>query len=188
MSDIPEKVKMIRDAKGFSQEDLARHLGVSFPTVNSWERGRVTPYPRHRKALEKLYREIVEEIGSRRVIIVEDDESSGLVLADYAAMALPDWTYEVINNGYDAILQIGSKKPGIVLLDIMMPDIDGLQVFKRIKEMKELKNIRILFVTAATDEAILDQARNAGAFALIQKPLDREEIMKQIKAAADSVK
>ena len=115
MSDIPEKVKMIRDVKGFSQEDLARHLGVSFPTVNSWERGRVTPYPRHRKALEKLYREIVEEIGSRHVIIVEDDESSGLVLADYAEMALPDWKCSVINNGYDAILQISSRKPGIVL-------------------------------------------------------------------------
>ena len=58
----------------------------------------------------------------------------------------------------------------------------------KLQEMPELKNIRILFVTAATDEAILDKARNAGAFALIQKPLDREEIMKQVKAAADSVK
>ena len=184
MSDIPEKVKMIRDAKGFSQEDLARFLGVSFPTVNSWERGRVTPYPRHKKALEKLYREIIDEVGSRQVIIVEDDESSGIVLKDYVSMALPDWKCEVINNGYDAILQIGSKKPGIVLLDIMMPDIDGLEVFKRIRDTQELRNIKILFVTAATDEAILDEARNAGAFALIQKPLDRQEIIKQLEAAS----
>lgn len=184
MTQIPEKIKLIRSTKGLSQEELARRLNVSFPTVNAWERGKSQPYPRHQKAIDDLYKEVVAEYGSKKVIIVEDDESSGMVLADYVAMGLPDWTCEVIDNGYDAILQIGILKPGIVLLDIMMPEIDGLKVFERIKEMEELKDTKVLFVTAATDEAILEKARNAGAFALIQKPLKREEILEYLKAAS----
>ena len=48
--EISEKIKIIRKEKGFSQEELARFLKVSFPTVNAWERGKSTPYPRHQKA------------------------------------------------------------------------------------------------------------------------------------------
>ncbi len=187
MPQIPEKIKIIRSTKGLSQEELARQLNVSFPTVNAWERGKSQPYPRHQKAIDDLYREVMDMIGTRRVIIVEDDESSGIVLSDYVAMALPEWQCEVIDNGYDAILQIGNKKPGIVLLDIMMPEIDGFKVFERITEMEELKDTKVVFVTAATDEAILDRARNAGAFALIQKPLKREEVMEYLVAAAEMV-
>ncbi len=181
---VSNKIQTIRKVKGFSQEELARYLGVSFPTVNAWERGKSQPYPRHQKAIEKLFREVMSAKGRHLVLIVEDDQSSGLVLADYVQMALPDWASVVIDNGYDAILQIGILKPGIVLLDIMMPEIDGLKVFERISEMEALRDTQVIFVTAATDEAILSKARQAGAFALIQKPLQRQEIIDLLKMAA----
>lgn len=184
MTQLADKIKTIRSAMGFSQEELARRLNVSFPTVNAWERGKSQPYPRHQKAIDDLYRDVMAATAKNQVIIVEDDESSGMVLRDYVEMALPEWECTVFDNGYDAILQIGNLKPLIVLLDIMMPEIDGLKVFERIKAMGELKGTRVMFVTAATDESVLDKARNSGAFALIQKPLNREEIIAQLKAAA----
>jgi putative two-component system response regulator len=111
-----------------------------------------------------------------------------MVIADYVEMALPDWKAMVIDNGYDAILQIGLVKPKLVLLDIMMPEIDGFKVFERLSEMDELKSTRVIFVTAATDDAVLDRARNSGAFALIQKPLNREILTETLqRAAAESV-
>ena len=113
---------------------------------------------------------------AKTVLVVEDDSSTALVLADYAEMALSDWTAVTVDNGYDAILQIGLIKPKIVLLDIMMPEIDGFKVFARLREMEELRETRVIFVTAATDEAILARARAAQAFGLIQKPLKRQEI------------
>lgn len=184
---ISEKIVLIRRELGFSQEELARRLGVSFPTVNAWERGKSTPYPRHQKSIDDMYREVKKDRARHSVLIVEDDESTGLVLADYVEMALPDWEARVVSNGYDAILQIGLVKPGLVLLDIMMPDIDGLQVFARLREMPELAHTRVIFVTAATDEALLARARQAGAHALVHKPVDRDTLTALLLEAAASV-
>lgn len=184
---ISEKLRFVRQYRGYSQEELARRLNVSFPTVNSWERGKSQPYPRHQKAIDNLYQEVLTECESRMVLVVEDDQSTGLVLEDYATMALPNWKTMVVDNGYEAILQIGMLKPRIVLLDIMMPEIDGFKVFERISEMEELQQTRVIFVTAATDETVLERARNSGAFALIQKPLKRDEILRVLEHASADI-
>ncbi len=183
--EIADKLRQIREARGWSQEELARQLGVSFPTVNSWERGKTQPYPRHQHAIQSLHQQVMSEIDSHLVLIVEDDESARLILADYVALALPGYAVCVAVNGYDAILQIGLHKPAIVLLDIMMPDIDGLEVFARIRQMEELAAVRVLFVTAVTDEAVLERARAAKPFDLIHKPLDRRMLVAALKRAAD---
>lgn len=182
---IADKLRRIRDLQGLSQEELARRLGVSFPTVNSWERGKSQPYPRHQHAIEQLYQEVNAEAGRRSVLIAEDDEAAALILDDYVSMALPDWERVVVANGYDAILQIGLRQPGIILLDIMMPDIDGLQVLQRLRQMAELRKTRVIIVTAVTDEAILQQAREAEPFALLQKPIDRAELAAILERAAE---
>jgi CheY-like chemotaxis protein/DNA-binding XRE family transcriptional regulator len=181
---ISEKLQTIRHHKGYSQEELARLLDVSFPTVNSWERGRSIPYPRHQRAINNLYRQVVGDHDRQLVLIVEDDAASGLVLEDYVELALPDWKAEVIDNGYDAILQIGLLQPRIVLLDIMMPQIDGIKVFQRLRENARLAEIVVIFVTATTDERLLDRARAAGAFALIQKPVKRDQMTVLLQSAA----
>jgi hypothetical protein len=59
-----------------------------------------------------LYRAVVRN----QIFIIDDDETAGLVLADYAELALPGWKATVIDNGYDAILQIGLPPPRIILL------------------------------------------------------------------------
>ena len=181
---LPEKLRAIRQAHGYSQEELARQLGVSFPTVNAWERGKSQPYPRHVHAIEGLYRKVAAGIVPLVVVIAEDDEAARLILADYVAMALPGWRVVVATNGYEAVLQIGLHQPRIVLLDIMMPDIDGLQVLARVQAMPELRATRVVLVTAVTDEAVLARARAAGPFALIQKPLERQSLVTTLQRAA----
>ena len=183
--EISERIQFIRKQRGFSQEELARFLSVSFPTVNAWERGKSQPYPRHRKAIEDLYKEVMAESDEPTVLIVEDDESSAILLADYVGMALPTWRIITVDNGYEAILKIGLIKPKIVLLDIMMPEIDGLKVFARVSQMQDLKDTKVIFVTAASDEEVLTRARQAGAFALIQKPIEREELLRTLLAASE---
>ncbi|NQZ67957.1 MAG: response regulator [Lentisphaeria bacterium] len=183
---VSEKIQAIRKHNGYSQEELARQLGVSFPTVNAWERGKSNPYPRHKKAIDDLYKVVLGETETDVILIVEDDESSALVLADYCSMALEEYETVTVTSGYDAILQIGVLKPKLILLDIMMPEIDGLKVFEKIKEMDVFKDTRIIFVTAATDEEILEKARNSGAFALLQKPVKRDEIINLLKLAVET--
>lgn len=178
---VSEKVQIIRRCNGLSQEELARQLGVSFPTVNAWERGRSQPYPRHQRAIDAMYEKAIRNDASRLVLIVEDDSSSALVLTDYVEMALPGWKSMAIDNGYEAMLQLGLLRPRIVLLDIMMPEIDGFKVFERARSLPELADTLIIFVTAATDEKILERARQSGANALLQKPLNRQAVIETLR-------
>jgi CheY-like chemotaxis protein len=181
---LPEKLRAIRQARGYSQEELARRLSVSFPTVNAWERGKSQPYPRHLHAIEGLYTEVAAQTARPTIVIAEDDEAARLILADYVALALPGWQVVLATNGYEAVLQIGLRQPRIVLLDIMMPDIDGLQVLARVQAMPELRETRVMLVTAVTDEAVLARARAAQPFALVQKPLERQKLVALLQAAA----
>ncbi|HCN06746.1 MAG TPA: hypothetical protein DIT01_02355 [Lentisphaeria bacterium] len=180
---IPDKLRLIRQTKGYSQEELARQLQVSFPTVNSWERGRVPHTPGKQHAIDMLYRAVVRAGDRNQVFIVDDDEAAGLVLADYAELALPDWKAAVIDNGYDAILQIGLQQPRIVLLDIMMLQIDGIEVLARIRHNADLADVQVIFTTATTEEGLLDRARAAGALALLHKPVERQELTDFLRAA-----
>ena len=181
-TELPEKIRTIRKMRGYSQEELARQLGVSFPTVNAWERGKSTPYPRHRRAIEEMFDEVRAEAGELTVLIVEDDVATGMVMADFVKLALPDHEPTVVDNGYDAILRIGLLRPRIVLLDIMMPGIDGLEVYARLRDMPELSETAVIFVSAA-DEDVLSKARESGAFAVIEKPITRDSIVPVLQAA-----
>ncbi|HAR67680.1 MAG TPA: hypothetical protein DCR55_15950 [Lentisphaeria bacterium] len=181
---IPEKIRFVRDLRGLSQEEFARQLGVSFPTVNAWERGRSQPYPRHRKSIDELYKDTLADDRSRTVMIVEDDPSSAIVLQEYVALALPEWSTRIMLNGYDAMIQLGVLRPRLVLLDIMMPEIDGFKVLDRIRNMEEMADTLVIFVTAATDERVLARVAESGSYGLMQKPLVRDEVFGLLKAAA----
>jgi CheY-like chemotaxis protein/DNA-binding XRE family transcriptional regulator len=182
---VSARIQRIRACKGLSQEELARQIGVSFPTVNAWERGKSQPYPRHRRAIDNLYEEALREDSSRLALVVEDDPSSAIVISDYVAMALPDWRVVVIDNGYEAMIQLGLLRPRLLLLDIMMPEIDGFKVFERVQDLDELRDTVVVFVTAATDEKVLTRARESGA-ALLQKPLDRERVVSTLQTLVES--
>lgn len=181
---IAAQLRQIRAARGWSQQELARVLGVSYPTINAWENERSVPYPRHVKAIADL----LNRPGQQRqlVLIVEDDPNAATILADYVALALPGWQSLTVGDGYEAILQLGLRQPAIVLLDIMMPDIDGLEVMARLQAMPELSSTRVIFVTAATDEDLLARARASAALGVVQKPVHRRELIDLLTRAAEA--
>ncbi|RMD74480.1 MAG: response regulator [Lentisphaerae bacterium] len=184
MKDIPLMIRRIREIRGWSQEKVARYLNVSFPTVNAWERGISQPFARHYRKIVDLHNEVIAESKRFNVFIVEDDEDSALVLHEYVKLALPNWSVQHFKDGTEALLKIGTYKPLIVLLDIMMPGLDGIEVFKKIRKIEELKDCRILFITAVTDEAVLRRAHEVKPFALIQKPYEKEVLVQLLKDAA----
>ena len=84
-----------------------------------------------------------------KILIVDD-----IVLnIQVAAGVLQEYNYEILTatGGEQAIKIIKAKKPDLILLDIMMPDIDGFDVIKSIKESSETSDIPVIFVTAKND-------------------------------------
>ncbi len=115
-------------------------------------------------------------------ILVVDDEDDTIELA---RMVLEFEGYRVFSasNGQDAIdfLKKSDKKPDLILLDVLMPKIDGLEVCKWIKRQSRLKSIPILLFTAKVGKKDRIAGEEAGADAYINKPFSAEDLLSLIK-------
>lgn len=175
MLSTPELVAEIRRVGGDTQEALARRLGVSFPTVNAWERGRSTPRSNHRRRLEQLAAElgIITEIT---VLVIDDDPATGAIVESAAAEVSSATTVESALNGWEGLVRCGALRPDLIFLDILMPGIDGIEVARRLPEVEGLGRTEVVFVTSSTDERLLARARELG-HELLAKPLDVDRLV-----------
>ncbi len=115
----------------------------------------------------------------RSKILVVDDEDRNLRLME--ALLLP-LGYEVIlaKDGVEALEKVQSSPPDLVLLDVMMPGMDGFQVAKRIKEQEETKIIPIVMVTALKEVGDRVKALEAGADDFLSKPVEKTELKARV--------
>jgi CheY-like chemotaxis protein len=113
---------------------------------------------------------------SKSKIMVIDDDVKSLELME--AILVPRG-YEVIttDNPLQAVALITVEKPDIVLLDVMMPVLDGYSVLSEIKKTKQISNIPVVMLTALGFELNKELAQNLGAAGYITKPVDHAELM-----------
>jgi DNA-binding response OmpR family regulator len=88
----------------------------------------------------------------------------------------------VARNGTEALETVERQLPDMVLLDIMMPDVDGYEICKRIKKSAKLKHTQVVFMSAKSKEADIQKGYDLGAVLYITKPFSTRELVKQIKA------
>lgn len=113
------------------------------------------------------------------ILVVDDSMSNLLLLKDI----LSGFEYGVIieNDGNNVINVLKNNKIDLILLDIMMPKIDGFQVCKKIKEQPEYKEIPVIFLTAKVDETSLLQGFELGGVDYIKKPFLISELMARVQ-------
>ena len=114
-------------------------------------------------------------------IMVVDDEPDLIFLV---RKILEKEGHEVIeaDGGKECLEKLKTERPDLILLDVMMPDIDGWEVSKRIKADKELKSIPIAMLTVRTSEGDKSKSfQEAYANAHIDKPIIREKLIKTIE-------
>ncbi len=113
------------------------------------------------------------------ILIIEDDEDSRFLLKYY----LSEINYEVVEakDGKEGIQIVKSKKPDLILIDIMMPVMDGNTATKIIREDTQFNNIPIVALTANTSEDEKQRSIDAGCNDFIEKPLDLNILTEVIK-------
>ena len=116
---------------------------------------------------------------SKAKILVVDDDASSLELME--AMLVPNG-YEIItaNDGSKAVAIIIEKKPDLILLDIMMPGLDGYSTLTKIKGNKTISKIPVVMLTAMGFRLNKELALRFGAVGYITKPVDLPELLKTI--------
>lgn len=117
-----------------------------------------------------------------KILIVDDDKNIQQILSDI----IKSEGYEVITagNGRKALKEIRTRSPDLVLLDIRLPEMDGMKVLKEIK--KGDKNLIVIMLTAHGEVKSAVQAIKLGAFDYITKPFDNEELVLNIKRALET--
>jgi len=119
-------------------------------------------------------------VSMKTKILIVDDEDDILELLKYN---LEKENYSVITakNGFEALQKI-ELKPNLIILDLMMPIIDGLETLKKIKEKDEYKDIPVIFLTAKTSESSEIAGLNSGASDFLLKPVSINKLLARIKA------
>ncbi|MBO4771936.1 MAG: response regulator [Bacteroidales bacterium] len=117
----------------------------------------------------------------KKNILVVDDSISNLLLIKDILSSNPE--YNVINekDGEKVLAQLNANKIDLILLDIMMPKIDGYEVCRRVKQDAGFKDIPIIFLTAKVDEASLLRGFECGAVDYIKKPFLISELLARVK-------
>ncbi|HBW88968.1 MAG TPA: hybrid sensor histidine kinase/response regulator, partial [Cyanobacteria bacterium UBA11149] len=112
-------------------------------------------------------------------ILVVDDEPDNLDVIE-ALLHGEDYEINYAPNGKRALNFLNSFKPDVILLDVMMPEMDGIEVCKRIKAEPKWQAIPIIMVTALTRKEDLAECLEAGADDFISKPVNRLELRSRV--------
>ncbi|MCK5684803.1 diguanylate cyclase [bacterium] len=116
-------------------------------------------------------------INDATILIVDDTKDNINILLSL----LDDFDLLVALNGKKALSLIQKHDVDLILLDIMMPDMDGYEVCKKLKSQEETKDIPILFITAKTDEQSIEKAFESGGMDFVTKPFKPKELLARVK-------
>ncbi len=117
----------------------------------------------------------------RHKILIVDDEERNIKLLKAYLIAKQYETAEA-SNGEEALRMVNDFNPDLVLLDVMMPGIDGFEVCKRLKTDEKTKMIPVVMVTALREKEYRIKALEAGVDDFLTKPVDRTELMVRVKS------
>ena len=121
----------------------------------------------------------LEEAKKRKVLVVDDDPDF-LEIASKVIEKIPEAEVRTTASGFDAGILVAEWNPDLILLDFLIPDLDGFDVTKKIRTNPRLKKIPIIAVTSISDPAGLEKVKNCGVNSVITKPIENESFLKKI--------
>ena len=178
--------------------EVAELLMVNPVTVRQWAargllRSLTTPGG-HRRFLLRDVEEFARSRGSTpaprssgrpgRVLIVGDDVQLGLSIAAMIGSRDANIAIEIAHDGFEAGLKVESFRPHALLLDLMMPGMDGIEVCRRLRARPTLNHVRIVAMTGFPSPENVERIMTAGADACLPKPLDSERLLAELGLSA----
>ncbi len=119
------------------------------------------------------------ESGKRRALVVDDDQDLVDLLQDVLDS---DGRFEVrtVNNGFDAGMMVKEYRPDVIILDVMLPDINGKEVCQRVRNDPAMSDVKIICISGMVEADKIDDLREAGADDFLQKPFEMETVLERV--------
>lgn len=116
---------------------------------------------------------------TKKILVVDDDPY--ILMSLEFLMKKNGFEVMVARNGTEALDIVEKQVPDIVLLDIMMPDVDGYAICKHIKSSKKLKDAKVVFMSAKSKETDIRKGYDLGASLYVTKPFSTRQLLKQVQ-------
>ena len=188
--------------KVYTVYEASRFCGVSAKTIANWiESGHIEAYRTvggHRRIPARALASFMEEkkmpvppelredeasqrsSRTKRILIVDDDR----IIVETLVLCFEEeeYDYEIVSasDGFEAGVQLERFKPDLVILDIMMPDINGYEVCRRIKSNEETRGTKVIVLSAYLNDENYQQMREYGADRCFSKPLPLDQLKSEV--------
>ncbi len=116
---------------------------------------------------------------TKKVLIVDDDPS--ILLSLEFLMVKQGYQVFIARNGTEALEIVEAQAPHVIVLDVMMPDLDGYDVCQFVRRRAEWNYIRILFLSAKSKQEDVDRGLRLGANRYLTKPFSTRQLMREVQ-------
>lgn len=177
----------------YTTSEIAKIFGVYMTTVADWiDSGQLKAFRTgggHRRVrledlelfLKEMRMPVPLEVRSDvpSILIIDDDPDIALMLKE--RLTGENLRVETAANGFEGMYKIGRRRPDVVVVDMMMPGMDGLEVCEEMNSAEELRDVYVIAMTGYEGGNLREQAMSKGADAFLKKPLDMEELLTVIQ-------
>jgi len=129
----------------------------------------------------------LEVIARRRLLVVDDDAKMLKALERTSKKYAHRLQMLTVTNGIDALVQVGAFKPHLIVLDVIMPEIDGLEVCRRLKANPETSGITVVVTSAQLKPDIVKKATEAGAAQCLPKPIELTALLQLLGISPQAI-
>lgn len=119
--------------------------------------------------------------GEKRILVVDDEQAIVETVVRNLQRLGPQFRFATAFNGFEAGRQLALFSPDLIVLDLMMPGVDGLDVCRQVRGDPSTRHIKILVVTGYSSAEYLEAAREAGADDCLPKPFSGEELRDRVR-------
>ena len=112
----------------------------------------------------------------KRILVVEDDNSLSVLLRLIMKVQQEDWDVASASNGVEALSQVENFQPDLVLMDIMMPEMDGIEVVRRLRADPRYVDQKVVILSALSDPDTQRRAEEAGIQEYWTKPISPDDL------------
>lgn len=114
-----------------------------------------------------------------KILIIDDEQSMRMQLE--SMLISPDYDITTLANGKELLAHLEELSPDLIILDVIMPEMDGFEVCRRIRAQNQFQHIPIILVTVMDGKKVLTQGLEAGAMDFLQKPVSKLELQVRVR-------
>lgn len=115
--------------------------------------------------------------NDKRQILLVDDDNDLIEVMSSAFEADGRFDIRIANNGFDAGMMVKEYRPDLIVLDVMLPDINGREVCQRVRSDNQLEEVKIICISGMVEPDKIEELKVSGANDFLQKPFEVEELI-----------